>query len=205
MKFFAGLDLGQARDYTAIAILERTSPPGEAGAPPATYQCGYLYRFPLGTLYPAIVAHMAAMMATPQLNGQSTLIADSTGVGRPVVDMLRAAGLKPIAASIHGGTATTQAGNFWNVPKRELVSVLQVLLQSGRLAFGADLPEWATLSKELQNFKAKISAAGHDSYGAGDDWRDGSHDDLVLAVALSAWRAEWHDKQARRQWILSAA
>jgi hypothetical protein len=156
-------------------------------------------------MYPAIGARMAAMMETPELKGKAELVVDSTGVGRPVVDSLGVAGLKPIAVSIHGGTATTQAGNGWNVPKRELVSVLQVLLQSERLAFSAGLPEWGTLSKELQNFKAKISASGHDSYGAGDDWRDGSHDDVVLAVALAAWRAEWHDKQARRQWILSTA
>jgi hypothetical protein len=28
---------------------------------------------------------------------------------------------------------------------------------------------------------------GHDSYG---QWREGQHDDLVLAVALAAWWAE---------------
>jgi hypothetical protein len=48
----------------------------------------------------------------------------------------------------------------------------------------------ATLRAELKNFRAKVSATGHDSYGAGDDWRHGNHDDLVLAVALSVWWGE---------------
>jgi len=37
------------------------------------------------------------------------------------------------------------------------------------------------LISELQNFKATISAAGHDSYGAGQDWRENNHDNLVPA------------------------
>jgi hypothetical protein len=46
------------------------------------------------------------------------------------------------------------------------------------------------LKRELTNFKAKISLSGHDSYGAGDDWRSSKHDDLVLAVALGVWCGE---------------
>ena len=44
-----------------------------------------------------------------------------------------------------------------------------------------------TLERELQNFQVKINLdTAHDSYGA---WREGSHDDLVLAVALALWFA----------------
>jgi hypothetical protein len=68
------------------------------------------------------------------------------------------------------------------VPKRELVSVAQVALQTGRLKIAASLAEAATLTNELMNFKVKISLeTAHDSYGA---WREGTHDDLVLALAL---------------------
>ena len=63
-------------------------------------------------------------------------------------------------------------------------------LQAGRLRIAAALPEAGTLRAELENFRAKIGAAGHDSYGAGDDWREGNHDDLVLAAALAVWFGE---------------
>jgi len=43
------------------------------------------------------------------------------------------------------------------------------------------------LTRELLNFQVKINDLAHDSYGA---WREGTHDDLVLAVALACWAAE---------------
>jgi hypothetical protein len=71
------------------------------------------------------------------------------------------------------------------VPKRDLVSVVQVALQTERLKIASALPEAEALVRELQNFQVKISLdTAHDSYGA---WRDGTHDDLVLAVALAVW------------------
>ena len=42
----------------------------------------------------------------------------------------------------------------------------------------------------FQNFRATISLTGRDSYGAGEDWREGRHDDLVLATAMAAWYGE---------------
>lgn len=48
-------------------------------------------------------------------------------------------------------------------------------------------PEAQTLLEEMTNFQVKISQAGHDSYGA---WREGTHDDLLLSVALACWAAE---------------
>ena len=58
---------------------------------------------------------------------------------------------------------------------------------SGRLRIAAALPEADTLVRELLAFQVKITAAAHDTYGA---WREGTHDDLVLAVALACWHAE---------------
>jgi hypothetical protein len=52
-----------------------------------------------------------------------------------------------------------------------------------KIAESLDLPE--TLSRELQNFTVKITDAANDVYGA---WREGTHDDLVLAVALAVWK-----------------
>ncbi len=62
-----------------------------------------------------------------------------------------------------------------------------MLLHGGRLAIAEALPEASILTQELTNFKAQIGLSGHDSYGAGDDWRSSNHDDLVLAVAIAAW------------------
>ncbi len=156
----------------------------EAGE--ARYDVRYIRRWQLGTSYPAIVADVAALLRTPPLSGNATLIADATGVGIAVLDLLRDAGLQPIAVTITGGDSVSCDGFGWRCPKRDLIAVMQVLLQSRRLRIAPSLPEAATLQSELQTFQTKISATAHDTYDA----REGAHDDLVLAAALACWYAE---------------
>jgi hypothetical protein len=43
------------------------------------------------------------------------------------------------------------------------------------------------LRQELLGFEVRITSAGNDTYGA---WREGTHDNLVLAVALACWYGE---------------
>jgi hypothetical protein len=70
------------------------------------------------------------------------------------------------------------------VPKRNLVSTVQVYLQGKRLKIASRLDLADTLTRELQNFQVKITDAANDTYGA---WREGSHDDLVLSASLALW------------------
>jgi len=181
--YFVGLDLGQAADYTALVVLERDMTDGEA----TTFAARHLERYPLHTSYPAIVFGVAELLARAPLSAGAQLVVDHTGVGRPIVDMLRRERLpgRMIPVTITGGAGVTkdpQGG--YSVPKRELVSTTQVLLQDGRLKIAPELPHAATLVRELENFRVTISQAGHDSYAA---WREGTHDDLVLALALAVW------------------
>lgn len=206
--FTVGLDLGQARDYSALAVLEETAVEvgtrvgAHAQRSPVTgrverwpervpvseprYAVRHLERFERGTRYPAIVERTRTLLGTDPLQG-AALVVDATGVGRPVADLFDAAGLRPVAITITGGNAVTGAGGGLHVPKRDLASTLQVLLQAGHLTIAAGLPEAATLQRELLAFRVKINlATGHDSYEA---WREGDHDDLVLAVGLACWYA----------------
>jgi hypothetical protein len=118
-----------------------------------------------------------------------TLAIDQTGVGRAVVDIFRDADvdatLFPVlitwGANVHFGD-----DGAYHVPKKELVSVLQVLLQGGRLTI-AKLPERETLVKELLAFRVKVTVSANETFEA---WRERDHDDLVLAVALAAFAGE---------------
>lgn len=182
VKFYIGLDLGQASDYTALNIMEQLN--GKAGN---IYHVRRLERI-RGAPYPDIAQKVKVIMDSPALAGHTDLVVDQTGVGAPVVDLLRQAGLKPIAVSIHGGANTTSEGSVWKVPKRDLVGTLQVLLQSSRFKVSDRLKLGPTLRAEMLNFKVKIDpVTAHDSYSA---WRDNEHDDLVLSAALAAWWAE---------------
>jgi len=209
-EYLVGVDLGQLHDYTAVAIAERRAVRADGGSDlpnqptrfaggVGAYDVVHLERH-RGEAYTALPGRVrdllgavaAAHEGRDRRPARTTVIVDQTGVGVAVVDVLRAAGLDPVAVTIHGGDATTRGDDrSWRVPKRELVAVTQVLLQSRRLRIAQALPLAPTLVAELGNFRATISlATGHDSYGAGSDWRAGNHDDLVLAVALAAWYGE---------------
>lgn len=180
------LDLGQVADFSAVVIVEEQPGPGEP-----VLHIRHLHRFPLATSYPTIAGYVAGLLQREPLIGSTDLVADATGVGRPVVDLLRRYGVNPIAVTITGGDAVVQDGDGYRVPKRDLVAVLQVLLQESRLK-SANLPGAEVLRAELLNFRVTVNpATGHDSYGAGpvSGWRDGEHDDLVLSVALACWYA----------------
>lgn len=185
--FFLGLDLGQAADYSALAILET-----ERAGRDAVYRCRHLQRWPLKTPYPEIVADTLKVVARLEAKPAPALAVDATGVGAPVVDLFRSAfkagGARLCPVQITGGDAVTFADDLTRVPKRDLVGAAQVALQTGRLKIAAELPDAPLLARELQNFQVEISLeTAHDSYGA---WREGSHDDLVLAVCLALWTAE---------------
>ena len=64
-------------------------------------------RVPLGTSYPEIVERVAEVMSAEPLRGRSDLIVDGTGVVRPVI--------------VTGGLRETQDGDYYGVPKRDLM------------------------------------------------------------------------------------
>ena len=198
--YFIGLDLGQQQDYTALTVVEEKpcaeKPCAENSSeekPKSDYHLRHLQRFDLGTPYQAVAKRtreVQRLLAEKHPSAQSYVLADATGVGRPVVEMLEAEGVQHLhSITITGGDSASRDGSSGHrVPKRDLVSTLQVLLQTRRLKFAKGLPDARVLRAELQNFKAKISlATGHDTYEA---WREGEHDDLVLSLAMACWFAE---------------
>jgi hypothetical protein len=169
--FIIGLDLGQRSDYTAVAAIEKAE---------SACHVRFLERM-RGIPYPDVVSRVKSIMN--KLPG-AALVCDATGVGQPIVDMFRAADLRPIAVYITGGDRVSHDGNTYRIPKRDLVGVLQVLLQNRKLKI-APGPLSNFLSSEMLNFRVSISETAHDTYGA----KGSTHDDLVLAVSLACWYA----------------
>jgi hypothetical protein len=194
-QYFVGLDLGQSQDFTAIAVLERAESVG--GWDPVMFawrktialRLRHLERVPLGTPYTEVVDRVVVVTRSADLEGQCQLIADATGVGRPVMDMLRRAGLgsrRLWPVLITGGDMETYANGHYRVPKRDLIVGLQLLLQRRGLQIAKGLKFGPVLAREMAEMRVKITASGNEQYGA---WREGEHDDLVLAVALACWGA----------------
>ena len=195
IDYLAGLDLGQPHEFTALAVLERTRLQDDR-SPPADFAVRHLQRFPIGTGYPELCAVLAKLFADPPLHG-ATLAVDQTATGKPVLSMLRrahiGASIRPL--TVTGGHRASISEGIWQVPKQELVSTLQVLLQTRRLKVASTMPEAQMLVQELLNFKMKVKVASDDPLAA---WREGQHDDLVLAAACAAWMGE---RGTQRLWV----
>src|SRR5687768_8174940 len=115
MSYVLGLDLGQAADYTALAVLEEPvwvggetvwkssadltaeelllvrhrggRRPSLMPWPPPLW-LRRLKRYDLGTPYPEIVTDVIRQLGGPGAYRRDvTLVVDGTGVGAPVVDM----------------------------------------------------------------------------------------------------------------------
>lgn len=179
-RYYLGVDLGQAADYTAISVIEKVD---------SQLRVRHLERLPLGTPYPDQVQRLKRIFE--QVNSgdeRAKVIVDYTGVGRAVVDLIKNGGMKPVALTITGGNEPTKDGMNWHIPKRDLISSLIVAFQTGQVKIAKSLPEAETLTRELMNFKLKVNLqTGHDSYEA---WREGIHDDLVLSVAMAVYAAD---------------
>jgi hypothetical protein len=207
-QFFVGVDLGQSRDPSAIAAVERVEAPGEwdaemwAPRKEVRFRLRLLERVPLGTRYTEVVERVVRVTRSRQLGGRCYLAVDGTGVGRPVVDLLREA--RPEAtlmpAILTAGCLESRDQGYYMVPKRDLITGLQVMLQQRELQIAGNLEHGPTLVKEMADMQVRVTLAGNEQYGA---WREGTHDDLVLAVGLACWCARKvypHPPQGDDRW-----
>src|SRR5215212_3026749 len=178
-----GVDIGQRRDPTAIAVVEQEHRGSETH-----HIARHLERLPLGSPYPTVAERVAAVVGGVHAatSGETpTLYLDATGVGTPIVDVLRAASVGDIAQLVavyftHGDRRKVERGEV-KLGKAWLVSRMQALLQSGLL----HLPRTAeaeVLSQELLDYEIRVTEDANDRYGA---FSVGAHDDLVTALGLA--------------------
>jgi phage FluMu gp28-like protein len=152
--YFAGLDLARVEDFTVLVILNDRR------------EIVYVDRFhrldwslQVGRIESALSRY----------NHARTFV-DSTGVGSPIFEQLRKAGVEAIAYP------------FTQRSKSELVDNLALLLERRELKLPrAEL--WPEGIDELESFEYSISDAGSVKSGA----PSGVHDDCVVALALAAW------------------
>ena len=95
------------------------------------------------------------------------VLCDRTGVGDPLLEALHEAGILQAEGVV-----------FTQTLKRNLIDHLALMLEQGRLQL---LPDPALLN-ELYHFEATPTERGTRLQGSG-----GTHDDLVIALALATW------------------
>lgn len=202
---FLGLDLGQRHDPAAIAILQRTvEPTGPFNH--VTWELGrelhfrlcHTERLALGTPYIQIVSRVRRLLEKlsvplPGIHSYAgtaplrTLVVDASGVGRPVVELLRKSGvgsapvaISPARAAIAPITITAsgaprfEASGEEFVSRRDLITNLRILLEKRSLKISARIHDREALIQELVQFQDRSGSR---------------HDDLAMATALACWKA----------------
>lgn len=202
MKYSIAVDLGTQSDFTVISVWKRVQKYGKRERLPGTYEgmqerpplineyhLVYLERPDLRTPYPEIADLIYRIVRQPKMAGNSSLIVDATGVGLPVIQMMRENGLSPIPLTITGGYTVTQseATGGYGVPKRDLVQALNAVLQTGRLKVPKRIKFADQLEKELISFKMRQKTERHTQFEAD---KESTHDDFVMSFAMNAWWME---------------
>ncbi len=178
-----GIDIGQKIDPTAIAVVEQEwRGANEAREDHSIVRA--ILRLPLGTSYVEITARLAEIVANVRQRGvvPRRVFVDATGVGTPVVDELKKAGVRVTAVYFtHGDRRTVAEDGNVTLGKAYLVSRMKALMQTDRL----HLPrtdEAEAMQRELLDYEIRVSEDANDRYGA---FRVGSHDDMVTAIGLA--------------------
>lgn len=194
-KYVIGIALGQSNERTALAVVG-TEQTGQSSDPVCSVR--HLKRYDMLTSFPDIIEDTkgTAEEIIKQSKQPPSLILEATGVGAPVVDLFnkqRAALAVSTLEAVMITAGDMEAREYQNgvaynrLPKRNMASVVQVLLQTKRLKIAPSLAEAQTLVRELSNFKVKINtAANNETF---DPWREGAEDDLVFSVAVACWHA----------------
>src|ERR1700730_2231958 len=92
----------------------------------------YLERLALGTSYTTVVERVRQVVRQRPLMSRCPLVMDATGVGAPVLDLMRVAslGCGIVPVNLTGGDRESNSGGVWNVPKQVLISGLLVMLEN---------------------------------------------------------------------------
>lgn len=208
-RFYFGVDLGKAADYSAIAVLRRTQflnphyagpPPVGFVAPPRKLKPDVFHivaweRYDLHQDYAEVRADVNRRIGSVvERRGDEIVLAiDRTGVGLAEEEYYRADNPhKAFLAPIHftpGSKAHTD-GTVIHVPRDHMVHVAVSWAQTGRLKLAKQMVSspWAHIfESELRSFVGKQKPrTGNVSYEA---WREREHDDLIFALAMACWCA----------------
>lgn len=178
-----GIDIGQKSDPTAIAVVEMEWRGGDDRREDH-YLCRHLSRLPLNTGYTQVAERLGEIVAGVREYAGSVraIYLDATGVGQPVADELKSAGVRvtPVYFT-HGDRRTENEDGSVTLGKAFLVSRLKVLMQSKRMHL-ARTEEMDAMQKELLDYEIRVNEHANETYGA---FKTGAHDDLVTALGLA--------------------
>lgn len=153
-QYYAGLDLARLTDFTVLTILD------------AKGRQVFMDRF---NLLDWAIQKRRVIDTVTRYNG-APLLLDSTGIGDPIYEDLRGAGIN------------VDGYKFTNESKGQLIEALMLAFEKGAIGIMDD----QTQRNELEIYEYTMNRSGSVSYNA----PDGYHDDCVISLALAWWKRQ---------------
>ena len=165
-----GVDIGKKRDPAALVQVERRG---------SFCHVTHVGRLPIGTPYDQVGTAIGKIGA-----GADIVVADTGGVGEAALDLVARDHpdllLWRVVLTSGKTVKVNREERRASVPKVRLIGHIAAALRAGRLLVDAGEVGLALL-KEMHQFVARQSTRGHITMCA----ESGSHDDLVIALALA--------------------
>jgi hypothetical protein len=197
-----GVDLGRVYDAAAIVVIEDKLVQRPTTAQPITRKIkpmdapSMLTRIygaievgrMVGVSYTEIAMRIATLVEHPRISRPYSLVLDTTGVGIAIWDMLCAPPyrLSPVGITSTAGKAVTESMSGYNVPKVDLMTNLEILLDQERFSWAAGMEDAETYREQMDHMKIELKKK-KETFGADDDR---IHDDYPSATAVALWFAE---------------
>jgi len=167
-SYYAGLDLAKVEDYTVFVIVNKHA---------EVVFVDRFHRVDWST-------QVARIDAASRRYGQPETLVDVTGVGDPVHESLKKAGL------------FVQPYTFTARSKAAIVDNLVMMFEQA--AIKLPTPQlWPEGIDELEAYEFSVSEGGHVRTSA----PSGMHDDCVIALALAAWQVR--PSREKGGWVIS--
>ncbi len=155
--YSAGVDLGQKRDHSAVAVVHKRS--GEV-------YLVHVKQFRLGTEYGSVIGYLKIL--TERLGDLRRILIDQTGVGEVFVEEVVKSGLK------------NAQGIMLSLPRKQEVMVyLKQSMQNGQI----HIPYDRELMNELNVERYEVMKTGQIQF----KHPTGTHDDKLWAIALAVY------------------
>lgn len=191
-RYWLGVDLAQAQDFTALVCVHDECLPTWGGGSrqvlgPRRRTIVFADKF-RGVSYPDVVSHVIRIMLKDALRGRTRLVIDASGLGRVVSDLLTEQRVVHHAIQMTVGQNWVKKGQYVNVGKMLLLETLSLLFATRDLTFAHDLPLREDILAELETFMLEQTAAGNQIITQG---RSGAHHgDLAIALAIAVFASE---------------
>lgn len=185
MTIFLGVAIRQRTEPSAFCVVETQERRGRNGRPTDHFIVRHLERLPVGSPFPKVARRIAEVVAEVHRRTEESpsLYVDATGLGDPVVDLLRdeVPGVRVRPIYFNHGDRRFAEGEEIRLGKAWLVTRLQTLLQTGQLHLPRT-PEAEALATDLLEFQIEVREDANERYGA---FRVGARDELVTALGLA--------------------